>query len=124
MKSTKGLTVMTAIERLMFQLAQAEYSDIENLNTCLQLGAGQIWLFEPETVFTHPSGLIPSRRLAYHTLVETIYLDAWPPESPNDPEAPFQACHAGAWESVLVTLVLEGDWGKIEETAKELMDAC
>lgn len=116
MKSTKDMTVSIAIDRLMCQIVSAESSEIEALNTCLQLGGGQIWLFEPETLYMRPAGLVSNRRSAFNTLSETIYLDG-----SNDPEARFQPCYTGPWESVLATLVIDGNWTKIEETALELI---
>jgi hypothetical protein len=37
-----------------------------------------------------------------------------------DPE--WTPVRAGAWESVLATLVIEGDWAQIAETARELRE--
>ncbi len=96
-----------ALERLTHRIATATSDQIDAAMTCLRLGAG--WLGDGANgVPTGPSGLEPSRRWLWIACAEAIGSENWAP------------VRVGAWEPVLATLILEGDWSAIAQTADEL----
>ena len=111
-------TLGDAAAHLTLGLATATDAQAAAIQAILTQGAGLLPLPEG-AVLQGPEGLVPSRREAWVTLVDALRLDAVGHEA-WDPDAPVTLIRAGAWESVLATLVLERDWVTIERTAAEL----
>lgn len=99
-----------ARSRLREQLLAATPEQAQAARDVLRLGAGHLGLPDGAS-FVEPAWLPAERREVYIACVEAVHLDEG-----DD----WTLIHAGDWESVLATLVIEGDWAKIEETAAEL----
>lgn len=88
----------------------------QDINDILEIGAGNIR--QPEgVVFSGPKEMPNSRREAYMGLIDTVY-DC----DPQSGEKEWQPVQAGAWESVLATLVIQGTWETIAKTANQLRE--
>jgi hypothetical protein len=98
-----------AMLELRRALAGATEDQARDVRDILRLGAGEIW-FE-RGILIEPADVPADRRWAYVSLAEAIRLA---------PEEEWVPVHAGGWEEVLATLVLEGDWDTIHKTAEEL----
>ena len=89
---------------------------------CLCDSAGLIPLDEttPGAVLGGPEGLVPERREAYRSLIDTVRIDAVGVDANWDDEAIFQPIRVGNWESVLATLLALGDWQPILDCAHKI----
>jgi hypothetical protein len=110
---TKHMTVSDALARLSHALVTCSDSCAHDIATILHLGAGQMGLPEG-AVCGAPPGLVNDRRKAWLALSEAIRTNH------SHLAASWTPIHAGNWESVLATLVIEGDWEKIASTAADL----
>ncbi|HEY3305237.1 MAG TPA: hypothetical protein VGL70_17070 [Candidatus Binatia bacterium] len=86
------------------------------VNDILEIGAGDIAPPKDATL-SGPAEVPVERRHSYDNLMDAVY--GCRPDSGGEE---WQPVHAGDWESVLATLVIEGAWDKIEQVAKELRD--
>lgn len=83
-------------------LRNASDGQTRDVADVLRLGAGHI-------------GLPPGRRYHYISLIDAIQFAGG---GEGDPE--FAPIRSGDWETVLVSLVLAGDWDVIHRTAEDL----
>jgi hypothetical protein len=119
MEKTATMTASEAIACIALRLATCSPEQAQDVSDIVRLGAG-LFDLEEGCVMVEPSGLIPKRRVAYTVLADTIRIDTVGVYHNYNPDAPWHPIHSGAWESVLVTLIIEGDWERITETAAEL----
>ena len=108
-----------ALARLTHAIATAPDERAKAVRTCLRRGAGLIGL-PAGAEFGAPAGLMPDRRELWISLVDALRIDAVGVDGEWDAAADWSPVHAGDWESVLGTLLIEGEWAKIEETAEDL----
>lgn len=87
----------------------ARFADIE---TILKLGGGNIFLDDK----------VSRRFSVIAELVDAVHYSTCTNEDEYQPEAEFVPCYAGSWEMVLASLVIDQDWSKIAQTAKELRE--
>lgn len=100
------------IRRLLVSIPDHAARDLRDI---LRLGAGDLGLPDG-AVLDGPEEMKPDRRIAYCSLVDGIRCLGGGEKA----TAEFQPVRAGAWEAVLATLVVEGQWEKIRETADDL----
>ena len=114
-------TARNALALATLALVTADDHQAQAALTCLRVGAGSLGLPEGATL-SGPAGLVPERREVWLAVAEAIRLDTVGVSADYDPEAPWHPVEAGAWESVLATLLVRRDWPKIEETAASLQE--
>jgi uncharacterized protein YbjT (DUF2867 family) len=103
-------TIASARRRLLDQLAAATPAQFADIMTLLRQGAGLLPLPEGTTL-SEPKALPPDRREAAISLYEALVAT---------PRGDWQPVYVGDWESVLASLVVDGEWRKIAEAAREL----
>jgi len=107
------MTKAEAYQLLLTRLSSATEEQARNVNVILERGAGCLPLPDG-AVMTGPTELPPDRRHAYCNLVDGLrYLSV----DGNQ----YVPVHAGAWEAVLATLVIEEQWDTIAGTAADLL---
>lgn len=131
----KGEEGMTTIDKLSFVsarryllagIASATAADISAVHTCLEKGAGLLSL---DASLMEPCGLLPERRVLYVELEQSLYFEHTMDRRPVNPAFvdmildEWVPVECGSWESVLATLVIQGRWERIRETALELLIA-
>lgn len=112
-QNTYPIPIRHAMQILTHHLALADDVMIEQIRTILEQGAGLMGLPDGVTL-TEPAGLVPARRELWATLSDTIRLDSG--RGP-DGETVWSPSESGAWESVLVSLIVEEKWTAITRTA-------
>lgn len=112
-------TARNALALATLALVTADDHQARAALTCLRLGAGSLGLPEGAT-FSGPAGLVPERREIWLAISEAIRIDSVGASADYDPDAPWQPVEAGAWESVLATLLVRRDWDRIVETTASL----
>lgn len=119
------MTKKEASRKLREALAVCSEEQARDVADILERGAGLMPMPEGSVIeFGNPeiNASFPNDSRLRHALVNLI--DAvYETGSRYEDEPNWTPVHAGAWESVLATLVIEGDWAKIAETAKELREA-
>jgi hypothetical protein len=112
------MTIKEAAQELGKALASASAEQAQDVSDLLEIGAGCI---SPAGEINFPERpdiermIPPVARYAYLNMVDALYCNA-----SGDEE--FVPIHAGEWESVTATLVIERNWETISRVAKELRD--
>lgn len=111
------MTNREAYRLLRERLANCTLAQAEDIGVILRIGAGDLGL-PGGAIMPEPAELPRDRRYAWYALVDGIRYGGGAGED-GDAHT-FRPVHAGAWEAVLATLVIEANWNRISETAKEL----
>ena len=115
------MTKSEAYTILLSRLSAVTLAQAQDIRDCLRYGAGLIPLPDG-SVLTEPGGLTPDLREAYCNLVDGIrYLSGDPRAEENIADvSEYRPIHAGAWDPVLATLIIEQQWDTIARTAADL----
>jgi len=102
-----------AYHLILVNLVAATDAEARDVRDVLRLGAGDAG---PPGVPVEPAAMPAERRYVYYALVEGIrHLGCGGAD--GDEYTPIRAGH---WEPVLASLVIDGGWAKIRETADDL----
>ena len=102
---------IAACAQLKAALMEASAEQFAQVKTLMEKGAGCLGLPEG-SYLAEPVDVQQERRCVLAELVDAVY--------DYEQGDEFSLPRAGAWEYVIATLVIERDWEKIGETAKEL----
>lgn len=111
-------TAREALALATLALCTASPDQARAVQTVLEKGAGHLPL--EGATYSSPAGLVPERREAWIAVSDAIRLDSVGLDQPWSHDAIWRPVHAGEWESVLATLLVERNWEEIERTAREL----
>lgn len=111
------MTNLDAYRLIRARLADCTAGQATDIRDVLRLGAGSLEIPDGATM-AEPAELPVERRPWYIALVDGIRYLGGAGEDGDDRE--WVPVHAGAWEAVLATLVVEADWERIRATADEL----
>ena len=106
------MNMSDAIDTLRTNLAASTSEQLADLRDCSTLGGGT--MYHAEMPGDPPESFL--RQAILHELEDAIALDL------SEGDGEFVPCHAGDWHDVLATLVVENDWAKIAEIAKDLRE--
>jgi hypothetical protein len=117
----KTMTNLEAYRLLRVRLAACTDAQASDLRVILRVGAGDMRLLDRATM-SQPAEIPANRRPYWFSLVDGIRYLGGAGEDVDEQE--FRPVRAGAWEAVLATLVAEGEWDKVRQTADEIRTEC
>lgn len=106
------MNISQALNKLEAIFAECDDINFDNLRTIMQLGA--------RCHFHQRTSLC--NQICWN-LTDAIEHEACGENDEYDEKSAFYPSYTGSWEIVLATLVIEGEWDKIAETANNLRSA-